>query len=61
MAVLLEFKEKFRRFYNKYDTYLVPALKFIVALVSFIMLNASIGYVHFYRLVLLLLCYHCLW
>ena len=44
MAVLLEFKEKFRRFYNKYDTYLVPALKFIVALVSFIMLNASIGY-----------------
>ena len=33
MAVLLEFKEKFRRFYNKYDTYLVPALKFIVALV----------------------------
>ena len=44
MAVLLEFKEKFRRFYNKYDAYLVPALKFIVALVSFIMLNASIGY-----------------
>ncbi len=44
MAVLLEFKEKFRRFYNKYDTYLVPALKFIVALVSFVMLNASIGY-----------------
>ena len=35
---------KLERFYNKYDTYLVPALKFIVALVSFIMLNASIGY-----------------
>lgn len=44
MAALLEFKEKFKRFYNKYDTYLVPALKFIVALISFIMLNASIGY-----------------
>ena len=36
--------ENFKRFYNKYDTYLVPALKFIVALVSFFMLNASIGY-----------------
>ena len=44
MAALLELKENFKRFYNKYDTYLVPALKFIVALVSFFMLNASIGY-----------------
>ena len=44
MAALLEFKEKFKRFYNKYDTYLVPALKFVVALVSFLILNASIGY-----------------
>lgn len=44
MAVLLEFKEKFKRFYNKYDTYLVPVLKFLVALISFIILNASIGY-----------------
>ena len=30
MAALLELKENFKRFYNKYDTYLVPALKFIV-------------------------------
>ena len=44
MAALLEFKEKFKKFYNKYDTYLVPALKFVVALISFLMLNASIGY-----------------
>lgn len=46
MAALLELKEKFKRFYNKYDTYLVPALKFIVALISFIMLNSSIGYMN---------------
>lgn len=44
MAVLLELKENFKRFYNKYDIYIVPVVKFIAALVSFLMLNASIGY-----------------
>lgn len=44
MAVLLELKEKIKNFYNKYDVYAVPAGKFIMALFSFIMLNASIGY-----------------
>ena len=44
MAVLLELKENFKRFYNKYDIYIVPVAKFIAALVSFLMLNASIGY-----------------
>ena len=41
---LLELKEGFKKFYNKYDTYLVPAVRFVMALVSFLMLNASIGY-----------------
>ena len=40
MAVLLELKENFKRFYNKYDIYIVPVAKFIAALVSFLMLNA---------------------
>lgn len=44
MAVLLELKENFKRFYNKYDIYIVPVAKFIAALVSFLMLNATIGY-----------------
>lgn len=44
MAVLLELKEKFKEFYNKYDVYVVPAGKFIIALISFLMLNLSIGY-----------------
>lgn len=44
MAYLLELKEKVKRVFNKYDTYIVPAVKFLVALVSFLMLNASIGY-----------------
>ena len=38
MAVLLELKENFKRFYNKYDIYIVPVAKFIAALVSFLML-----------------------
>lgn len=44
MVFLLELKEGFKKFYNKYDTYLVPAVRFVMALVSFLMLNASIGY-----------------
>ncbi|MGN0316326.1 MAG: hypothetical protein ACI4E1_00140 [Lachnospira sp.] len=44
MAAILELKEKFNRFYNRYNQYIVPAVKFIVALLSFIMLNVSIGY-----------------
>ena len=43
MVFLLELKEGFKKFYNKYDTYLVPAVRFVMALVSFLMLNASIG------------------
>ncbi|MDD3239179.1 MAG: hypothetical protein PHW47_03665 [Lachnospira sp.] len=44
MAFLLELKEKIKDFYNKYDVYAVPAGKFIIALISFLMLNFSIGY-----------------
>ena len=44
MVFLLELKEGFKKFYNTYDTYLVPAVRFVMALVSFLMLNASIGY-----------------
>ena len=44
MAFLLELKEGFKKFYNRYNTYLVPASKFIIALICFIMINTSIGY-----------------
>ena len=44
MAFLLEFKERFKTFYNKYNTYIVPTARFIIALISFLMINASIGY-----------------
>lgn len=44
MVFLLELKEGFKKFYNKYDVYIVPAVRFVMALVSFLMLNANIGY-----------------
>lgn len=44
MVILLELKEKFKLFYNKYNTYIVPVAKFILALISFLMINMNIGY-----------------
>lgn len=44
MAFLLDLKESFKKFYNRYNTYIIPASKFFIALISFIMINASIGY-----------------
>ena len=44
MAFLLELKENFSKFFNKYDVYLVPAFKFAAAFISFCLLNLSIGY-----------------
>ncbi len=44
MYFLLELREKIRKIYSEYNAYIRPAVKFIIALVSFLMLNMSIGY-----------------
>ncbi|MCR5467328.1 MAG: hypothetical protein K6F37_00065 [Lachnospiraceae bacterium] len=44
MTTLLEIKEKLRAFYAKYDIYIKPALKFLLALVVYIQINGNIGY-----------------
>lgn len=44
MATLLEIRQVIKRFYAKYDIYVKPVLKFILALVSFLMLNSKIGF-----------------
>ena len=44
MYFLLELREKIRKIYGEYNVYIRPAVKFVVALVSFLMLNISIGY-----------------
>ena len=44
MATLLEVRQVIKRFYAKYDIYVKPVLKFVLALVSFMMLNMKIGF-----------------
>lgn len=44
MTSILELKEKLVRFYGKHEVYLVPLMKFVLALVMFLMINLNIGY-----------------
>lgn len=44
MTLLLEWKEKIKSFYGKYDIYLQPLLKFIVALITFSVINSNLGF-----------------
>ena len=41
---LLEVREYIRNFYVKYEEYIVPVLKFLLALVSLLMINGQLGY-----------------
>ncbi|MBO4808463.1 MAG: hypothetical protein J5537_05425 [Lachnospiraceae bacterium] len=44
MTTLLELKEYIKRFYGKYEVYVTPALKTIMALVMLMMINGSLGF-----------------
>ena len=44
MTTLLELKEKLIRFYGKNEMYVKPAIRFVLALFTFLMINNSIGY-----------------
>lgn len=44
MTGLLELKEKLKGFYGKYDIYIKPFVKFILALCVFLTINGNIGY-----------------
>lgn len=44
MTFLLELKEGICRFYGKYEVYLLPVIKFLLAFSVFIMINYTIGY-----------------
>lgn len=44
MTNLLVLREQLKRFYGKYEVYITPALKFLLAFVSFTMINQTIGY-----------------
>lgn len=44
MATILELKEKVTRFYGRNELYINPVLKFLLAFVSFLMINENIGF-----------------
>lgn len=44
MTNLLEIKDRLIRFYSKYETYLFPVVKFIVAIVLFTAINMNVGF-----------------
>lgn len=44
MTALLEFKEYLKRFYSKYEVYVTPIFKTILALIMLAMINGSIGF-----------------
>lgn len=44
MSSLLEMREGLRNFYSKYEIYITPLFKFVLALVSLMCINGNIGY-----------------
>ena len=44
MAQLLLLREQIKNFYSKYETFITPTLKFLLAFITLISINAKIGY-----------------
>lgn len=44
MVAVLEIKEKLVRIYGKYEAYITPLLRFVLAFVAFMLINANVGY-----------------
>lgn len=44
MTNLLVIREQLKKFYGDYEVYITPALKFLLALLSFILINSKMGY-----------------
>ena len=61
MTNLLVLREQLRKFYSKYELYITPFSKFLLALVSVLIINDAIGYMSMLKnievvLVLALMC-----
>ncbi len=46
MASLLEIKERLIRFYARYEVYILPVLRFLMALIVLIIINSNVGYMN---------------
>lgn len=55
MSNLLEIRENIKRLYGKYEMYITPALKFVLALVAIIMINSELGYMNILKNVFVVL------
>ena len=44
MKTLLEYREKMKLFLGIYDIYIFPVLKFALALIVFLVINANVGF-----------------
>ena len=61
MTALLELKQKIKGIYGQYEMYILPVLKFVLALVYFLWVNSNMGYMSqlnnvFVILILALIC-----
>ncbi len=61
MTKLLEIRESIKSFYGKYENFILPVLKFILALVTFLTINGKLGFMEKFAkfpiaLILALLC-----
>ena len=61
MTALLELKQKIKGIYGQYEMYIQPVMKFVLALVYFLWINANMGYMPrmnnvFLVLILALIC-----
>jgi hypothetical protein len=61
MTKLLEIREFVKNFYAKYENFIVPVLKFLLAFITFLMINAKLGFMEKFAkfpiaLILALLC-----
>lgn len=61
MTNLLVFREQLKKFYSKYELYITPLCKFLLALISLLVINSRIGYMSTLKnaavvLILALLC-----
>ena len=43
MTTILELREKIKIFMGKYDIYIIPLMKFLLAIIAFAMINGNVG------------------
>ena len=44
MTALLELKQRIKNLYSQYEIYILPVLRFVLAMVYFIWINTNMGY-----------------